>query len=194
MISFLDSYHKAENVDPLHKWIGTYNLYRMHLMRFFKWLYYPDIEQNKREVYRALKDKVKDVVMLHSQFARRDRNDIENELLRSKLAKDNEIYKPLPKILVSTQVVEVSLDLDFPQGFTEPAAIDALVQRMGRINRYGAQRQPAKVRIFEDQLSNDNTVYSAELRDKSLEVLIGLSMPLSEEELNHAADLVYGNG
>jgi hypothetical protein len=48
LISFLDSYRKAENVDPLHKWIGTYNLYRMHLMRFFKWLYYPDIEQNKR--------------------------------------------------------------------------------------------------------------------------------------------------
>jgi hypothetical protein len=48
LISFLDSYRKAENIDPLHKWIGTYNLYRMHLMRFFKWLYYPDIEQNER--------------------------------------------------------------------------------------------------------------------------------------------------
>ena len=32
----------------LHKWIGTYNLYRIHLLRFFKWLYYPDIEPNKR--------------------------------------------------------------------------------------------------------------------------------------------------
>ena len=46
--------------------------------------------------------------------------------------------KPIPKILVSTQVVEVSLDLDFQQGFTESAAIDALVQRMGRINRYAS--------------------------------------------------------
>ena len=32
----------------LHKWIGTYNLYRIHLLRFFKWLYYPDIEPSKR--------------------------------------------------------------------------------------------------------------------------------------------------
>src|ERR671932_565454 len=48
LLSFLDSYRKAENVDPLHKWIGTYNAYRTHLMRFFKWLYFPDIEQKKR--------------------------------------------------------------------------------------------------------------------------------------------------
>ena len=147
-----------------------------------------------QEVYRALKDKVKGTVLLHSQFARRDRNDIEKELLLSKLPKDNNLYKPLPKILVSTQVVEVSLDLDFQQGFTEPAPIDALVQRMGRINRYAAQLQPAKVRIFVEQFSSDNTVYSEDLRDKSLGVLTGLPMPLSEEELSHAADRVYGNG
>jgi integrase/recombinase XerD len=48
LLSFLDSFRKAESVDPLHKWIGTYNIYRMQLMRFFKWLYYPDVEQKKR--------------------------------------------------------------------------------------------------------------------------------------------------
>ena len=147
-----------------------------------------------QKVYSALKDKIKDTVLLHSQFARRDRNDIEKELLRSKRPREDNLYKPVPKILVSTQVVEVSLDLDFQQGFTEPAAIDALVQRMGRINRYAAQRQPAKVRIFREQFSSDNRVYSEELRNKSLAALINLPMPLSEEDLNHAADRVYGNG
>jgi integrase len=48
LLSFLDSYRKPESIDPLHKWIGTYNTYRMQLMRFFKWLYFPDIEQKKR--------------------------------------------------------------------------------------------------------------------------------------------------
>jgi integrase len=48
LLSFLDSFRKAETVDPLHKWIGTYNIYRIHLMRFFKWLYNPDIEPDKR--------------------------------------------------------------------------------------------------------------------------------------------------
>ena len=48
VLSYLDSFRKIESVDPLHKWIGTYNTYRIYLMRFFKWLYSPDIEQGKR--------------------------------------------------------------------------------------------------------------------------------------------------
>jgi integrase len=48
ILSFLDSLRKIESVDPLHKWIGTYNVYRIQLMRFFKWLYSPDIGQKNR--------------------------------------------------------------------------------------------------------------------------------------------------
>jgi integrase len=48
LLSFLDSYRKTEEVDLLHKWIGTYNSYRIQLMRFFKWSYSPDVEQKKR--------------------------------------------------------------------------------------------------------------------------------------------------
>ena len=48
MLLFLDSYRKPETSDPLHKWIGTYNQYAVLLIKFFKWLYYPDIEPNKR--------------------------------------------------------------------------------------------------------------------------------------------------
>jgi len=36
ILSFLDSFRKPEASDPLHKWIGTYNIYRIHLMRFFR--------------------------------------------------------------------------------------------------------------------------------------------------------------
>src|SRR5918994_1899356 len=49
IIGFLDNLRKPESLDPLHKWIGTYNLYNVQLMRFFKWLYSPDIEADKRE-------------------------------------------------------------------------------------------------------------------------------------------------
>jgi hypothetical protein len=48
IITFLDTYRKTDIQDPLHKWIGSYNTYRIILMRFFKWLYYPDIEPGKR--------------------------------------------------------------------------------------------------------------------------------------------------
>jgi integrase len=48
LLSFLDSFRKSETLDPLHRWIGTYNLFRTHLMRFYKWLYYPNIEHKQR--------------------------------------------------------------------------------------------------------------------------------------------------
>jgi hypothetical protein len=48
IIAFLNSLRKPEASDPLHKWIGTYNLYRIHLLRFFKWLYHPEVEPDKR--------------------------------------------------------------------------------------------------------------------------------------------------
>jgi len=48
VLSFLDSFRKIDSVDPLHRWVGTYNLYAIHLTRFLKWLYNPDIEPNKR--------------------------------------------------------------------------------------------------------------------------------------------------
>ena len=65
---------------------------------------------------------------------------------------------------------------------------------MGRINRYARAREPAKVRVFSSQLNKDNTVYTEELRNKSLEVLSALENPLIEEMLNDAADHVYGKG
>ncbi|MGC2426005.1 MAG: hypothetical protein WA421_03140 [Nitrososphaeraceae archaeon] len=48
ILTFLNNLRKPEISDPLHKWIGTYNQYRIQLLRFFKWLYYPNIEPDKR--------------------------------------------------------------------------------------------------------------------------------------------------
>ena len=48
ILAYLNNIRKPEASDPLHKWIGTYNSYRVNLLRFFKWLYYPDVEPDKR--------------------------------------------------------------------------------------------------------------------------------------------------
>jgi integrase len=48
VIDFLDSFRKPESVDPLHKWVGSYNLINAILLRFFRWLYYPDISPSKK--------------------------------------------------------------------------------------------------------------------------------------------------
>src|SRR5215216_285377 len=49
IIAFLDILRKPDDSDPLHKWIGSYNLFKIQLTRFFKWLYHPDIEADKRQ-------------------------------------------------------------------------------------------------------------------------------------------------
>jgi hypothetical protein len=41
IIDYLDSLRKPDVSDPLHKWIGSYNIRRTMLLRFFKRLHYP---------------------------------------------------------------------------------------------------------------------------------------------------------
>jgi integrase len=60
VLGYLDSIRKPE-ASPMHKWIGTFNLRRIHLIRFFKWLYYPSILPSKN---RPIPDVVKDIPKL----------------------------------------------------------------------------------------------------------------------------------
>jgi integrase len=48
VVDFLDSLRRPESVDTLHRWVGTYETYRIVLLRFFKWLYSHDLPHNKR--------------------------------------------------------------------------------------------------------------------------------------------------
>ena len=48
VLCYLDKCRKPENEDPLHKWIGSYNTQLVIISRFFKWLYYPNIDNPKR--------------------------------------------------------------------------------------------------------------------------------------------------
>jgi CRISPR-associated endonuclease/helicase Cas3 len=123
----------------------------------------------------------KDAVLLHSRFCRRDRDNIEKTL-----------QERIPKVLVATQVVEVSLDVDFEQAFSEPAPIDAMIQRLGRVNRKG-ERSPANVLVFKEQISN-YPIYNGEIVSRSITELQSLSNPLQELDLIDVANRVYQNG
>jgi integrase/recombinase XerD len=48
VITYLNQFRKDESIDPTHKWIGTYNARLVNVIRFFRWLYYPDLEPTKR--------------------------------------------------------------------------------------------------------------------------------------------------
>ena len=48
IIFYLNSLKKSEEIDPLHKWIETYNSCLRNILRFFKWLYSPTLAHNQR--------------------------------------------------------------------------------------------------------------------------------------------------
>src|ERR1700739_4699730 len=47
--TYLNRFRKEDSEDPTHKWIGTYNANMINICKFFKWLYFPNIEPTKRD-------------------------------------------------------------------------------------------------------------------------------------------------
>jgi CRISPR-associated endonuclease/helicase Cas3 len=105
-------------------------------------------------VYEELKIRKPDLpkLLFHARFPADERQRIENQALawfdkRSLLPKDdpNRTERPRQAVLVATQVVEQSLDLDFDEMISEVAPIDLLLQRSGRLYRHerpGRSGQP----------------------------------------------------
>ena len=88
-----------------------------------------DFFEEIKELYPNVKK-----MLIHSRYKRKDRASLESDL-RMKF----NALEETPCIVVSTQVVEVSLDISFDVMITECAPIDALTQRFGRINRKRTQ-------------------------------------------------------
>lgn len=74
------------------------------------------------------------LLLIHSRFTYGDRNRLE-QAIRARCAGDAQQRPPLA--LVATQVVEVSLDIDLDTAYSDPAPLEALLQRFGRVNRHG---------------------------------------------------------
>ena len=86
------------------------------------------------QAYNLLKKTESNVHLIHSRFAYKDRANKERE------ARD-------AKILVSTQVAEVSLDISYDILITELAPLPSLIQRFGRVNRYSTYTNETNVYI-----------------------------------------------
>lgn len=99
-----------------------------------------DTVRRAQDVYRTLRDTATadvDLRLLHSRFLTPDRMKKEQEL-RDRLGPDarrDSTTRPL--IVVATQVIEQSLDIDFDVMFSDIAPLDLLVQRAGRLHRHG---------------------------------------------------------
>ena len=86
------------------------------------------------------------IMLLHSQFERGRRAELE-KILVNDFNNSNE-----PCIVVSTQVVEVSIDINFDVLYTDCADIMSLIQRFGRINR-----QRNNIGIYKDVFVIDSS-------------------------------------
>jgi CRISPR-associated endonuclease/helicase Cas3 len=121
----------------------------------------------------------------HARFIYKDRGIKEKQI--NSLAEDSEAC-----ILVATQVVEVSLDIDFDLLISENAPIDALIQRIGRINRRG-KKQDSSVCIFEHNRVSE-MVYNRDILQRSLsQILFYQDQHPSEKDFVKMVDEVYSD-
>ncbi|MEF3077354.1 CRISPR-associated helicase Cas3' [Methylobacter sp. Wu1] len=83
--------------------------------------------------------------LFHSRFAMMDRQAIENRTLE--IFGDSSAHAHRKgQILIATQVVEQSLDLDFDVVISDLAPIDLLIQRAGRLRRHIRDAQGNRIR------------------------------------------------
>lgn len=83
------------------------------------------------------------VFIMHSLFIATDRYKKEKDLL-DLIGKDGK--RPDFKIVIGTQVIEQSLDIDFDVLITDLAPIDLLLQRMGREHRHKRDDRPENLK------------------------------------------------
>lgn len=151
-----------------------------------------------QKLYREIefKDSVK---LLHGGFNKKDRTNIEDLITNLDISKR-------PKLLIATQAVEVSLDIDYDIAFIENAPIDALIQRFGRINRAGEKlifpleqnvdlsHKTVPVYLFENIIGR-TPFYEKEVLMSTWNEISKLNRSeLSEQDLINVCNKVYANG
>jgi len=126
----------------------------------------------------------------HSRFIVKDRAKKEQEIEEFEKSKTGQGF-----LLIATQVVEVSLDIDYDFLYTENAPIDAIVQRAGRVNRK-RDKENTEVVVF-NHLPITKKIYDTpEILQNTFDFLqesVSKTPKLSENELLNLVDKVYAS-
>ncbi len=144
-----------------------------------------------QEAYGQWKEIFPDVetLLIHSRFRRKDRYHIENRLIADFNNREKSQFSPC--LVISTQVVEVSLDISFDRMITECAPLDALIQRFGRINRVRNEQTigtTKPVHVLEPK--DPYLPYKKEILERSFAQL-PCGEVLREAEIQQKIDAVY---
>jgi CRISPR-associated endonuclease/helicase Cas3 len=94
-----------------------------------------------------------------------------------------------PMYVVATQTIEVGVDIDLDGLVTESAALPALIQRLGRVNRRGDNARAMTVAVHTDAL--EDLIYG-EARQQTWRWITSLSDPLRHRAGRSVADLGRG--
>ncbi len=155
--------------------------------------------KSAQDTYEYIQEKFSHIptMLLHSRFKRSDRNEKEKELIGlDENGMPLQIFNTSDEacIVVSTQIVEVSLDISFDVMITECAPLDALIQRLGRINRKRSLENIGKLKniyvIAPPENEKDSKPYNLEVLKKSYDVLED-GKTLHERDLQQKIDSVF---
>jgi CRISPR-associated endonuclease/helicase Cas3 len=134
-------------------------------------------------------------MLIHSRFKRGDRVELETKLKKEFNGDDSIKYGKglFPCLVVSTQVVEVSLDISFDRMITQCAPLDSLIQRFGRVNR---KRDKDTIGHYKPihviaPHTNKTKPYSLDILRKSYEQLPDGGALLEEKSLQGKINNVY---
>ena len=100
-----------------------------------------------QKTYQLLKNQLglrhpDEIDLFHARFPFEDRQRIENRVLSRFGRRDDGVERPSRAVLVATQVIEQSLDLDFDLMVSDIAPIDLILQRAGRLHRHCRPHRP----------------------------------------------------
>lgn len=145
-----------------------------------------------QETYRNLKKQYGDIVTLfHARFLYEDRQRIEKATCKAFGGKE----RPKKAILVATQVVEQSLDLDFDAMITDLAPIDLLFQRAGRIFRHEREGRPFRsgqlTVLLPEVIHLHSSIYPAILLNRTQHLLEGKSSLHFPQDIPSFVQTVY---
>lgn len=132
-------------------------------------------------------------MLIHSRFRRSDRVALESRLKNEFNGDGKELKNGLqPCLVISTQVVEVSLDISFDRMITQCAPLDALIQRFGRINRKRSENTIGTYKpVHVLKPAGNSLPYKKEVLEASFAQLPDNSEILKENSLQEKIDKVY---
>lgn len=161
-----------------------------------------------QEIYKLIKEAAlvepENCILFHARFPFAWRKEIEDRVL-NKFSRNGQ--RPERAVVVATQVIEQSLDLDFDLMVSDLAPVDLLIQRAGRLWRHKGRIRPPNLAqpllavarpALDDSgwpsFGSDEFVYSRHTLERTWIVLRQRSAMTLPAETGALIEAVYGTG